>query len=128
MAVTTLDELKRYSEGSEVELPGFDPDTPFVARLKRPSLMILAQNGGIPNTLLHSASELFKNGLNESMKDGEAFQKTAQTLIKIAKASLISPSYEELEQAGITLTDMQLIYIYNFTQTGVHALKSFRQK
>lgn len=128
MAVTTLEQLKQYSEGSEVELPGFDPDTPFIVRLKRPSLMILAQSGKIPNELLDSAAELFKRGLADSVKGGESFQRTAQTLVQIAKASLVSPSYEELEEAGIALTDMQLIYIYNFTQTGVNALKSFRKK
>ena len=50
MAVTTMDELKHYAEGTEVELSGFAEGQPFVVKLKRPSLMLLAQNGDIPNS------------------------------------------------------------------------------
>lgn len=46
----------------------------------------------------------------------------------IARAALVSPSYDELEEAGLTLTDSQLLYIYNYSQTGVDALRRFREK
>lgn len=128
MAITTLEQLKKYSEGSEVELPGFVEREPITVKLKRPSLMMLAQDGIIPNTLLGAASDLFKNGVTSSMKDGEAFKQTSETLIKIARASLISPTYEDFEKAGLSLTDIQLIFIYNFSQTGVNSLKSFREE
>lgn len=128
MAVTTLEQLKQYSEGSEVELPGFVEGESITVKLKRPSLMMLAQDGGIPNALLGSASDLFKNGVTNSMKDGTAFKQTSETLIRVAKASLVSPTYEDFEKAGLSLTDMQLIFIYNFSQTGVNSFKSFRKK
>ncbi len=38
MAVTTIEELRKYADGSEVELPGFTPEQPFIVRLRRPSL------------------------------------------------------------------------------------------
>ena len=34
MAVTSLENLKKLSEGQEVELPGWD-DEPFICKLKR---------------------------------------------------------------------------------------------
>ena len=46
----------------------------------------------------------------------------------MARASLVSPTLDELEEAGITLTDSQLAYIYNYSQTGLDALRRFREK
>ncbi len=71
MAVTTLDQLRKYSEGSEVELPGFYGQEPITVRLKRPSLMLLVQSGEIPNPLLNTAAELFQKGVNDAVKNGQ---------------------------------------------------------
>lgn len=128
MAVTTLDQLRKYSEGSEVELPGFYGKEPITVRLKRPSLMLLVQDGKIPNPLLNTAAELFQNGMNDAVKNGYSFKYTAETLLRIAKASLIEPTYEDFERAGLNLTDAQLLHIYVFAQTGADALKSFRKE
>lgn len=125
MAVTSIDQLKKYAAGTEVTLPGFVSDEPFVAVLRRPSLLIMAQAGEIPNPLLSSAAELFQRG-TDSITDGEKFTQTAQTLITVAKAALVKPTYQDIESAGLTLTDLQLLYIHNFAQTGVDTLKSFR--
>lgn len=125
MAVTPISELREYAEGMEIELPGFVEEKPFIARLRRPSLLLLAQEGTIPNPLLSAASELFRNGKSSEkagLKDmGELFR-------VIARAALISPTYEELEEAGLRLTDNQLLYIYSYSQTGVDALRRFREK
>lgn len=128
MAVTTLDQLKKYSEGSEVELPGFYGKEPITVRLKRPSLMLLVQSGEIPNPLLNTAAELFQKGVNDAVKNGDSFKYTAEALTRIAKASLIEPSYADFEKAGLSLTDAQLMYIYTFAQTGVDTFKSFRKE
>lgn len=125
MAVTPILELREYAEGMEVELPGFVEEKPIVVKLRRPSMLLLAQEGVIPNPLLSAASELFrsgKTGEKAGIKDmGEIFR-------VIARAALVSPSYDELEEAGLTLTDSQLLYIYNYSQTGVDALRRFREK
>lgn len=47
--------------------------------------------------------------------------------LPIAKAALVSPSYSEIEEAGITLTDMQLQEIYSFATGGVKELENFRK-
>lgn len=128
MAVTTLDQLRKYSEGSEVELPGFYGQEPITVRLKRPSLMLLVQSGEIPNPLLNTAAELFQKGVNDAVKNGDSFKYTAETLTRIAKASLIEPTYADFEKLGLVLTDAQLMYIYTFAQTGVDSFKSFRKE
>ena len=125
---TKIEEIKKIAGGSEVELPGFTSESePLVVVLKRPSIMQLAQKGDIPNPLLGVASELFKNGVNTAMDNGERMKELGEVLTIVAEASMVEPSYSELEEAGINLTDQQLLYIYNYTQTGVDSLKVFRK-
>ena len=129
MAVTSMQKFKSYQDGCEVTLPGFVADEPICVKLKRVSMLAMAQAGRIPNALLTAAAELFKNGINlEKAQDGEDFKQIAETMTVIARESLVEPTYEELEEAGVGLTDTQLLYIYNFCQTGVDALKSFRKE
>ena len=97
-----------------------------IGTVEVPSLLVLAQEGEIPNPLLGAAARLFQRGMMDAARDGEGFLQTAETLVRIAKASLVEPSWAELEQAGLTLTDLQLMYLYNFVQTGVDSLRSFR--
>ena len=125
---TKIEEIKKIAGGSEVELPGFTSESePLAVVLKRPSIMQLAQKGDIPNPLLGVASELFKNGVNKAMDNGERMKELGEVLTIVAEASMVEPSYSELEEAGINLTDQQLLYIYNYTQTGVDSLKVFRK-
>lgn len=62
MAVTKLSEIKKYKDGVEVELPGWEDGSLFIAKLRRPSLMMLAAEGEIPNALLGAAAKLFNEG------------------------------------------------------------------
>ena len=48
-------------------------------------------------------------------------------LLTIAKASMVAPTYEELEAHGVELTDEQLVAIFRFSQLGVKSLERFRQ-
>lgn len=125
---TTMKELKKFAGGSEVELPGFVSGEPFNVKLKRPSLIELVGAGDIPNPLLATASNLFKHGVTESVKDGSSFSDMGKVLTIIAEAALVEPTYAQIKEAGITLTDMQLMHIYNFAQSGVDILKEFRKE
>ena len=71
MAVTTLEQLKNYAGGSEVELPGFIAGEPLIVKLRRPSLMEMAQSGKIPNPLLSAVSELFQTGTSAAWRKGK---------------------------------------------------------
>lgn len=126
MSVVSIDEIKKYASGTEVEIPGFEGDKTMTVILRRPSLLSLAESGKIPNPLLSAASEIFRSGVTE---DGKASMKELGDIFKIiAKASLVSPSYEEFAKAGIELTDSQLIYIYNYARNGVDSLRRFRKE
>ena len=125
MAVTSIEKLKKIAQGQEVELQGWDEE-PFVCVLKRPSLLGLVENGDIPNPLLHAAYILF-NGSNNP-KDQVNLKEVNDLYRIIAKAAMVNPTYEQLEEIGLELTDMQLLEIYRFTQLGVKSLISFRTK
>jgi hypothetical protein len=125
MSVTSLEDLKKIAEGQEVELLGWREE-PFVCKLKRPSMLGLVANGEIPNPLLNAAYILF-NGAKTS-KDVINMKEQKELLTIMAKAAMVEPTYAELEEIGLELTDTQLLEIYNYTQIGVKALTSFRTK
>lgn len=124
MAFLSGEKLAELAQGMEIELPGFEAEETISVRLRRPSLMLLASEGKIPNSLLASVEELFEKG----DKNTVPFKERGEIFRIVAMASLVSPSWEELQSAGVNLTDLQLLYIYNFSQTGVDSLRRFREK
>lgn len=126
--VTKIEDFVKMAGGSEIELPGFESGEQVTVRVKRPSLMDMAKNGRIPNPLLGTAAELFKNGVTKPISDGESFKAMSEVIMMEVKEALVEPSYEELEEAGVKLTDMQMFYIHDFVQNGVNALKMFREE
>lgn len=125
MAVTSLEDLKEIAKGQEVELLGWGEE-PFVCKLKRPSMLGLVANGEIPNPLLNAAYILF-NGA-KTTKDVINMKEQKELLTIMAKAAMVEPTYTDLEEIGLELTDTQLLEIYNYTQIGVKSLTSFRTK
>lgn len=125
--VTRIEDIKNAGV-QEVALSGFVPEEPFYVKLRRPSLMRLAKEGKIPNQLLGSAAKLFGEGTTGMTDDGEKFKELSEIYICLAKASLVEPSFDELEKAGIELTDPQLMEIYLYTQKGVRMLEGFRKE
>ena len=67
--ITSLRTLQGYAEGQVVELPPFGEGQPFVARICRPSMLVLAKSGKIPNSLLETANSLFVDGKPNTKKD-----------------------------------------------------------
>ena len=131
LKVTSIEDLKRISEGELVQLPNFSENVPFVARLKRPSMLALIKTGKIPNELLDEANGLFTNGVSKTINsslDKEVMIKMFDLFETICEESLVEPSYRSLKEAGITLTDEQQMAIFSYTQSGVRALKPFRQE
>ena len=126
-AITTIDQLKQYNEGEVVNLPPFSPDKPFVAKLKRPSLLVMAKIGKIPNTLLPQANEIFF-GSKSNKLDSESLAKTFDIIEVMCEAAFVEPSYKEIKDSGIQLTDQQYLAVFNYTQQGAAALASFREK
>lgn len=129
IGITTLADLQNYAKGTVVRLPDFAEGQPFVARLRRPSMLVLAKQGKIPNSLLSAAGELFSKGGEAMDADNENMLSEVYDICKIiCAASLVQPTMNEIESAGIELSDEQLMAIFNYSQSGVKALESFRKK
>lgn len=129
MHITTISDLQAYAAGTVVRFPDFGDGQPFVARVRRPSMLVLAKQGKIPNSLLTTAGELFAKGGNGLDSDNENMLGDMYNIMDIiATAALIQPTMEEIKGAGLELSDDQMMAIFNYSQAGVKALESFRQK
>lgn len=129
MNVTSIADLQRYAAGTVVRFPDFAEGQPFVARVRRPSMLVLAKSGKIPNSLMATANELFaKGGAGMDVDDPNMLGNFYDTCRVICEAALLQPTMDEIEAAGISLSDDQIMAIFNYTQTGVKALQSFRKE
>ena len=129
MNITTLADLQSYAAGTVVRFPDFAEGQPFVARVRRPSMLVLAKQGKIPNSLLAAAGELFSKGGEGMDSDNENMLSNIYDICKIiCSASLVEPTMDDIENAGIELSDDQLMAIFNYTQNGVKALEPFRKE
>lgn len=128
LSITSIEELKQYAQGEVVTLPPFAPTQPFVAKLKRPSLLAMAKNGKIPNELLVKTNELFMNdGTAVNASDDNMLKEIFSVIDTIAGEVFVQPTYDEIKEAGVQLTDEQMLFIFNYTQTGVKNLENFRE-
>lgn len=127
--VVTLEDLKKLSGGEIVELPSFVGEDTFCVRLRRPSLVQMVKHNKIPNELLVEANTLFAKGasgvVNRGIEDAEALSKMCDLLEVICEAAFVEPTYKQIKEAGIELTDSQLLAVFEYTQNGVENLKSF---
>lgn len=129
MAITTVTDLQSYAKGTVVRFPDFAEGQPFVARVRRPSMLVLAKQGKIPNSLLTAAGELFSKGGSGLDADNDKMLADAHDITEvICSAALIEPTLDDIYNAGMELSDDQLMAIFNYTQTGVRALESFRKE
>ena len=129
MRITTVSDLQSYAQGTIIRLPDFTDGQPFVARMRRPSLLILAKKGKIPNSLLTDAGELFTKGGSGLDADDENMLSNMYDIMEvICESALIQPSMADIKNAGLELSDNQMMAIFNYTQTGVKALESFRKE
>lgn len=127
LPITPLESLQEYARGAIVQLPSFSEDQPFVARLRRPSMMTLAKSGKIPNSLLNTANSLFMGKGIDSNNEG-ALKEVLSIVDILCDAAFVEPTYSQLKEAGVELTDEQYMAVFNYTQQGVKALEPFREK
>ena len=121
ISITTIDTLKQYGQGTIVELPSFAEDKPFVVKLCRPSLMSMAASGKIPNSLMGTVTKMFFNRMDDSSLDLADWYSVMEIF---ADACLMEPTYSQIKEAGVSLTDEQFITIFNYCQSGVKAVKN----
>lgn len=124
--VTSIYDLQRYAKGQIVRLPDFAEGQPFIARMRRPSLLIMAKSGKIPNRLLSTATSLFNGGNDKNANTDSLLSDTYDVCEAIAEAALVEPTLSDIKNSGIELSDNQLIAIFNYAQRGIEALDNFR--
>lgn len=124
--VTSLEQLKQYANGNIVRLPDFAEGQPFIAKLKRPSILGMAKQGKIPNSLLVKTNELFVQSGSLDTEENSMMQEIYDVIDLIADETFVEPTYKEIKSTGIELTDEQMMFIFNYSQQGVKALESFR--
>lgn len=129
MQVTSFTDLQKYAVGSVIRLPDFAEGQPFIARVRRPSMLVLAKQGKIPNKLLSTAGDLFtKGGSGLDTDDENMLSDMFDVMEVICESALLQPTLAEINSAGLNLTDDQMMAIFNYTQSGVKALETFRQE
>jgi len=128
--IVSIAELKELSGGEIVELPSYNEGQVIYVKLRRPSLLQMVKAGKIPNELLADANILFANGangvVNKAIKDEDTLVRLLDVVECICEESFVEPTYKEIKDAGITLTDSQLLAVFAYTQNGVESLKNFR--
>lgn len=123
--VTSLAALSLYAQGQLVELPGFGEGQPFFARLRRPSILGLTKSGKIPNALLAAATELFTG--KQDKDDPVDLAEIVGVVEVICESAFVEPTYQQIQEIGLQLTDEQLMAVFNYSQRGVKALEPFRE-
>ncbi len=126
LKVTSLEELKEIAKGEIVSIPGFTSDKPFIIRVKRPSLLGLIQQGVIPNTLLGAANELFYGKKsNKSGNNDTDMAELTKVMTIMAESALLEPTPDDLKEVGLSLTDEQIVSLFNYTQKGLDGIAKF---
>lgn len=121
LKVMSIDEIAKKAAPQVIEIPGWNDD--FIAvRVKRPSMLGMANRGLIPNSLLVAAQKVFTQTV-----DGDiSLQDISNVMETVVKAALVEPTYEEFQEAGLEFTDDQVVAIFSYTQEGLKGLESFR--
>ncbi len=122
--MTDPQEAARAYATQRVSLPGWARGADFECALRRPGLVSMAAAAGfVPNPLMAAVEELFfPSGKTIKLPP----EQQAKALHEIARYALVSPTLDELNQAGLMLTDEQYLAIYAFALKGVEGLGRFR--
>lgn len=128
MAVTPFETLLTLAptQPEELTLSGWYGGKPVTVRVKRPNFYHLLARGAVPNPLIPVVQKLFVHGFDAhdvAAADGEF----ARALLTVAEETLAEPTMDQLREAGIELTDDQLLEIMIYATSGARALAAFRR-
>lgn len=132
----SVDDIKKsLDSGYQVEITGFradeDPEDSFPCVLKKIDLLAWLINGKVPNELTTAVEDLFnlskaKKKTVEEYNDIDQIREGYKLNEWIARESMVEPKFDDLKDAGVYLSQQQLLDIYVFQMNGVNALKQFR--
>ena len=127
LKVTSIEDIVRANAPKIVELPPFPDGTPFAAKLRRPSMLMLMKSGRIPNRLIETASGLF-SGDKKPKKENVDFTELVPMMEAVCEASLVEPTVKQLRENDVQLTDAQMNAIFAYSQKGAEGLEQFRRQ
>lgn len=116
---TSIEAIQKIKREDVVELPAFLDGTPFVARLRRPSLFVMAKTGKFPNPLSAAVDELMSN----VQRPTTPVEERAKVLSIVARAAMVDPPFEAVEEI---IDSFQMMAIWEYVVNGVKALIPFR--
>lgn len=123
--VTPIDVLALQSGPRVVELPGFEPGSTVRFCLRRANLRELARGGRIPNPLLPAAQRLYEGAQSTARA---SFAEVARVMDEVVSSAMVEPTMGQLRDAGVELTEEQFGLIWAYSQKGVAALETFRDR
>lgn len=112
-----------------IHIPNFDNTGTIPVKVKRPSLMGMAQQGQIPNHLMGIASAMVAGGGKQirmdEPDDEDKIKMAADTMDLYCMACLVEPTYEEFKDI---MTDEQKLEIFEWAMGKVKNLNTFRDE
>lgn len=127
MKVTSIETLNKFAEGEVIQLPSFVNGEEFCVRLRRPSFLGMVQSGKFPNALLNTANDLFSKTEKKTSEEQTSLKEIADIMLIVLKEAMIEPTFQQLEDLGLQLTDEQQMAIFQYTQTGLKKLATFHE-
>lgn len=124
--ITSIQQICAQAAPEEVTLSGFKHDQEITVALHTPSLYALLAENALPNPLLPVVKKLFQEG-PQAQNVAEPDAGFANALRTIARETLVQPSFAELEESGVQLTDRQLLEICVYATRGPAGLAIFRE-
>lgn len=122
--ITPLEAMQAAIQPEEIALSGWRRGQEITVRVRKPNFYALLAKGSIPNPLIPEMDKLFVRRDRKGYAEPDA--KFAETLVAIAELTLVEPSYQELTDAGVELTDDQLTELSIYATSGAEALATFR--
>lgn len=123
LKITSIASLKkRASATAVVNLPGWDDGEPFVCRLQRSQLRTLMSQGKIPNPLMAAAQRLYEGSSSNAKAK---YDDVLQVMEIIVKGAMVQPTYNELLENDVELTEQQFSAIFSYAQGGIKAAERF---
>ena len=90
-------------------------------------MLEMIKDGKIPNPLIKKANELFVGGAGASnVNDENLLKDTFEVIDVLCEEMFLEPTYKQIKEAGISLTDDQMMFLLRYSQEGVKALETFR--
>ena len=114
---------QRYGAQS-IEIHDWDGSGMIEVRARRPGLYNMASMGFIPNPLLGAMQAMFSG--NTAQINAVDAKMQGECLTAIARYALVEPTMAQITEAGLELTDQQLLELYQFALAGPVRYAAFR--